>query len=134
MIFEINKDNEINNRIPFIDKDYLKNEFKNNPFAKVIVLKEDNTIIGYLYYSDIYDRLEINQIEIVESKRGLGNATTLLNYLTNNVEKDITLEVRKDNIPEINLYKKFNFKETAIRKSYYNGIDGILMERKKDSD
>ena len=26
--------------------------------------KEDNEIIGYIYYSDIYDRLEINQFEI----------------------------------------------------------------------
>ena len=27
-------------------------------------------------------------------------------------------------------YKKFNFEEVAIREKYYNGIDGILMERK----
>ena len=48
------------------------------------------------------------------------------------VEKNITLEVRKDNIPAINLYKKFNFQEKAIRKGYYQGTDGILMEREKD--
>ena len=27
------------------------------------------------------------------------------------------------------LYKKFGLREVAIRKGYYNGIDGILMER-----
>ena len=56
-----------------------------------------------------------------------------MKFLTETVDKDITLEVRKDNIPALKLYKEFNFKEVAIRKGYYNGIDGILMERKKDS-
>ena len=41
----------------------------------------------------------------------------------------ITLEVSKENKAAIELYKKFNFNEVAIRKGYYNGVDGILMER-----
>ena len=45
------------------------------------------------------------------------------------VDKNITLEVKIDNNAAINLYKKYNFVEKAIRKGYYNGIDGILMER-----
>ena len=49
------------------------------------------------------------------------------------VEKSITLEVKKDNIPAINLYKKFGFQEKAIRQGYYQGVDGILMEREKDT-
>ena len=50
------------------------------------------------------------------------------------MDKDITLEVREDNEPAIRLYLKNNFNKTAIRKGYYKGIDGILMERKKDSE
>ena len=46
------------------------------------------------------------------------------------VEKDITLEVKMDNFPAISLYEKNGFERKAIRKGYYNGIDGILMERK----
>ena len=42
---------------------------------------------------------------------------------------NITLEVRKDNISAINLYKKYGFVEKALRKGYYKGIDGILMEK-----
>ena len=34
-----------------------------------------------------------------------------------------------DNVKAINLYKKYGFKQVAIRKKYYNGIDGILMEK-----
>ena len=46
-----------------------------------------------------------------------------------NEKINITLEVRKDNIPAINLYKKHGFFEKAIRKGYYKGTDGILMEK-----
>ena len=129
MISELKKEdlNLINNT--FINKEYLENEFNNNPFIKVLILKED-IIIGYLYYSDIYDRVEINQIEIEENHRNCGKGSLLLKELTETVNKNITLEVREDNIPAIKLYEKFNFKKVAIRKGYYNGVDGILMERK----
>ena len=116
----------------FIDKDYLLNEFDNNPFIKVLLLIEDNKIIGYLYYSDIYDRAEINQIEIDSFHRNCGNGKKLMEYMINHVDKDITLEVKNNNDPAIKLYKKYGFKEVATRKGYYQGTDGILMERKKD--
>ncbi len=129
MISELKKEdlNLLNDT--FINKEYLENEFNNNPFIKVLILKED-IIIGYLYYSDIYDRVEINQIEIEENHRNCGKGSLLLKELTDTVDKNITLEVREDNIPAIKLYEKFDFKKVAIRKNYYNGIDGILMERK----
>ena len=38
------------------------------------------------------------------------------------------LEVNKENTYAIKLYKKVGFKEVAIRKNYYDGVDGILME------
>ena len=46
-------------------------------------------------------------------------------------DKDITLEVKQTNEIAIKLYKKYSFKQVAIRKGYYNNIDGLLMERKK---
>ena len=129
MIKELTKDNItiINNS--FINKEEVLKELSNNPFSKYIVYLENNEVIGYLYYSDIYDRVEINQIEINSIHRNCGYGSKLLEYLVNTVNKNITLEVNKDNIYAIKLYKKYNFKEVAIRKGYYNGIDGILMER-----
>ena len=56
-----------------------------------------------------------------------------MEYFTNSVDKNITLEVKEDNEPAIKLYEKFGFEKKAIREGYYNGVDGILMERKKDS-
>lgn len=133
MIIEINKENIDNLNFTFLEKDSVKKELDNNPFARIIGLEEDNQIIGYLYYSDIYDRIEINQIEVDKNRRNCGKASSMMKHLTDSVDKDITLEVKKDNIPALKLYEKYNFKEVAIRKGYYQGIDGILMERKKDS-
>ena len=64
MIYSLNKNNlsVLNNT--FIDRKEIENELLNNPFGKVLLYEEDKQIIGYIYYSDIYDRVEINQFEI----------------------------------------------------------------------
>ena len=128
MFIELTKDNLdiINNT--FIDKEIVKKDLDTNPFAKYILLKEEE-VIAYIYYSYIYDRCEINQIEVLKEKRNLGYGTKILKYLTEKVEMPITLEVNKENTPAIKLYRKLGFKDVAIRKGYYNGVDGILMER-----
>ena len=131
MISELININEVDNS--FINKEYLENELKNNPYAKVLLLKEDNKVIGYIYSSDIYERVEINQFEIDESYRNKGNGNLLLQEMINKVNKDITLEVREDNTYAIKVYEKNEFIKTATRKGYYNGVDGILMERKGSS-
>ena len=46
-------------------------------------------------------------------------------------KKHPAYEVKKDNLPAIHLYKSVGFVEKAIRKGYYQGIDGILMEKEK---
>lgn len=129
MIISITKENVHTEDSAYLTSKNLMEELKNNPFAKILIYKEE-TIIGYLYYSDIYDRAEINQIEIDSLHRNCGKGSELLQKMIETVEKSITLEVRKDNIPALRLYKKFGFEQKAIRKGYYQGIDGILMERK----
>ncbi len=114
-----------------LSKKTVTDELKNNPFGKYLILEEDSQIIGYIYYSDIYERAEINQFEVQVINRNCGNGTRLLKNLIELVDKNITLEVKKDNIVALKLYKKMGFEEKAIRKKYYNGIDGILMERVK---
>ena len=52
----------------------------------------------------------------------------LKNSGDNNI-KNITLEVKEDNIAAINLYKKYGFKKVSTREKYYDGINGILMEK-----
>ena len=105
----------------------------NNPFAKRIEYVIDNLVIGYLEYSLIYDRMEIDNFYVNEEYRNQGIGTKLLSYLISEAISlrviNITLEVRCSNEVAISLYKKFGFREVALRKFYYGDEDGILMEK-----
>lgn len=104
-----------------------------NPFSYEVTYIEDNEVLGTLNYSLIYDRIEIDNIKVEPSHRGKGIGNKLMSYLVSvaieNRVENITLEVRKSNKIAINLYKKFNFREVAIRKYYYGDEDAILMEK-----
>ena len=126
MIIEVNKEKLSLLKDSFINEEYITNEFSNNPFAKVLIYKENSKIVGYLYYSNIYDRIELNQIEVLKNYRNKGIASKLIEELLKK-EKDISLEVKKTNTIAINLYKKYAFREVALRTKYYDGIDGIIM-------
>ena len=112
----------------------IKQEFSNNPFTIYFILFINKKIIGFLNINKLYDKVEIININILKEyqKRGYSKLlmSELIAFTEENKIENITLEVNKENFIAINLYKKYNFKEVAIRKGYYNGIDGILMERK----
>lgn len=104
-----------------------------NPFQKSLEFCQDGKVIGYLLYSHIYDRLEIDNFFVEEAMRGNGIGKKLLSYLVciaiDSHVVNITLEVRKSNEIARNLYNSFGFREVAIRKLYYGDEDGILMEK-----
>ena len=126
---EINLNDYKNELIPV---DTINRDLEVNPFGRYLLFIEENEIVGFIYYSDIYDRAEINQIEVLVSHRNCGKASKLLKKAIELVDKSITLEVKIDNFPAIHLYEKYGFERKAIRKGYYNGIDGILMERNNE--
>lgn len=107
-------------------------EFSTDPFLKILTFEDDNLIKGFLLYSEIYDRIEINQIEVLTKYQQNHIASSLMEYLINIAKEkqlsNITLEVKESNYKAINLYHKYNFVEVAKRKGYYNGVDAILME------
>lgn len=131
MLTIIDKENTDKIKGDFLKKEEVKSELLNNPYGKYLILTEEDATIGYIYYSDIYERAEINQFEIQNIHRNCGKGQILLKYFLKVVEKDITLEAKITNFPAIHIYEKYGFHKVAIRKGYYNGIDGILMERKK---
>lgn len=108
-------------------------EFSTNPYLKIITYVEKDKVRGFLLYSLIYDRIEIEQFEVTTKERGKGIGDKLLKYLIEKYKekdiKNITLEVKEDNIKAINLYKKYGFKKVSTREKYYDGINGILMEK-----
>ena len=104
-----------------------------NPFARKIEYIIDDKSVGYLEYSLIYDRMEIDNFYVMDEYRNQGIGTKLMAHLIslaiNYRVINITLEVRISNQIAINLYKKFGFREVALRKFYYGDEDGILMEK-----
>lgn len=104
-----------------------------NPFSKTIEYVVNSNVVGYLKYSLIYDRMEIDNIYVEEEYRMQGIGNKLMSYLISKAIEsrvvNITLEVRISNEIARNLYKKFGFHEVAIRKYYYGDEDAILMEK-----
>ncbi len=103
----------------------------NNSFVNYIAYQKDQ-ILGYIEYNDLYESIDIVNIFVLEEYRNVGIGYKLLKELINIAKKgnkeNITLEVSSLNDVAINLYKKVGFKQVAIRKGYYKGIDGYLME------
>ena len=104
-----------------------------SPYVKYIEYIEEDKIFGYLKYSLIYDRMEIDNILVEPEYRGqkIGNKlmSRLISIAIEEHVVNITLEVRVSNEIARNLYKKFGFREVALRKFYYGDEDAILMEK-----
>ena len=103
-----------------------------SPYVKYIEYIEEDKVLGYLKYSLIYDRMEIDNILVEPEYRGqkIGNKlmSRLISIAIEEHVVNITLEVRVSNEIARNLYKKFGFREVALRKFYYGDEDAILME------
>lgn len=138
MIVEMTKnDNDLMNSFDFLFSTIfsykINDDFINNSFTKYFIYLEKSNIIGFVNYYDLYERFEIANIYVLEDYRHKGIASSLITKVIDvgkqkNIE-NITLEVKKDNDAAIALYKKFDFLPVAVRSKYYNGVDGILMER-----
>lgn len=126
MIIEITKDNISILDDSNISPDYVLSLFDSNPFAKFLVCVVDGTVVGYLYYSDIYDRIEINQITVFDYYKRRGYGSMLMGKVLS-FGKNVSLEVNVNNISAIDLYKKYGFRIVSVRKGYYDGVDGYLM-------
>ncbi len=104
-----------------------------NPFQRRVEYFVNELSVGYLEYSIIYDRMEVDNVLVNEEYRGQGIGSKLMAYLVSLAIEyrvdNITLEVRVSNEIARNLYKKFGFREVALRKYYYGDEDGILMEK-----
>ena len=118
----------------FTIKNNIKEEFLLNPFLKYFILYCEGNPVGYLSFHECYEKVEIVNIEVKEEYRHKGYGGYLMSNLITYCEDknviNITLEVNKFNTNAIQLYEHFGFNSVAVRKGYYDGIDGILMERK----
>lgn len=111
----------------------VKEDIKNNQFTNYLTYLVNGEPVAFINYYIMYERAEIININVLEEYQNQKIASKLLEYMVNecishNV-KSITLEVKETNIKAIHLYEKFDFSKVVVRRKYYQGIDGILMEK-----
>lgn len=133
MILKANNDDlEVIKRIV---KEQFNSELSLNEFSNIYVYKNEE-ILGFLVFSIIYERSEIDYIYVFEKYRNKKIASKLLDkmfiILRENNAKSVSLEVMIENLNAISLYKKYGFKEVARREKYYLDKDAYLMMREVD--
>lgn len=116
----------------FWTESVLKKELENPASTYIVAIDEQNNVVGYAGIWQPIDEAHITNIVTKKDKRNNKIATRMLEELINIAKtrklKNITLEVNINNIPAINLYKKYKFEEVGIRKKYYNNTeDAIIM-------
>ena len=102
----------------------------NEEFKNIEVYVDNESIIGFIDYSIIYDRAEINYIYVLDDYQRQGIATKLLFAMESNLKNvaNITLEVNETNEKAIKFYEKNGFKVVSKREKYYkDGHDAYLM-------
>ncbi|MDR3306358.1 MAG: ribosomal protein S18-alanine N-acetyltransferase [Endomicrobium sp.] len=95
------------------------------------VLLENKTALGYYIISTVVDEVEIVSIAVSPKfrRQNLGKfmMADILKEVLSKKSKSIFLEARKSNMPALNLYKSFGFKEIGLRKNYYKDEDAVVL-------
>ena len=130
LLYEIEKDDDKE----VLELKDLEYEVHENPVSKILVIKDNLKIIGYLDYWITFDSSTIFKIIIKKEYRAQGLASSLLEKMFEDLKENevlfSTLEVRVSNENAIKLYKKFNYEKVTIKEKYYkDGEDAIYMVR-----
>ena len=92
-------------------------------YYKNLVITFNDKVVGYISITIIFEECNLVKIIIDEAYRNRGYATRLINHIISDARlcgvQKIFLEVRADNYPAQNLYKKIGFKKTNTREKYY---------------
>lgn len=135
MIIECNETHisELNKMLSYFHVTLTKENMEDNPFIHYFAYVVDSEMVGFISYSILYERAELNYIYVKTEYRGSKVGTLLLENMfekCNSVGvKNITLEVRESNIAAIKLYESKGFETVAKRSNYYQSEDGLLMEK-----
>jgi ribosomal-protein-alanine N-acetyltransferase len=115
-------------------EEHFKQEMS-KPYSQTLVLTDDETdtqIAGYIVVWFMFDECQILNVAVDEPFRGLGLAKQMIRksiqLAFHKGLKKIVLDVRKSNMPAVQLYQALSFTITHIRKGFYsNGEDAYQM-------
>lgn len=113
-------------------EDYFLRELR-NPLCTILAAFDGDTAAAFINVWYVAGELTINNIAVIESYRRRGIAERLINAaFTLYPQAELALlEVRASNTAAQKLYKKLDFIQTSIRKSYYSDPteDALLMTK-----
>lgn len=127
-IMEIEKDSFA---IPW-SRASVEKELRNN-LAIYAVVKENDKVVGYGGMWHVVNEGHVTNIAVHKDYRRKGIGNIIVNKLIEIAEEKemigLTLEVRKSNVPALELYRKNGFKLEGIRPEYYedNKEDAYIM-------
>ena len=113
----------------------IKYELEENERAFYLVAEHSGKVVGYAGLWWILDEGHITNVAVRPGYRNRKIAEGIIGILIEHTMQSgilhHTLEVRRDNEPAINLYEKFGFEVSGVRKGYYknDGEDALLMWR-----
>ena len=104
------------------------------PFVVGYVAREESRLVGYAVTSVLFEEAELLNVATAPDVRGRGIGSALLNAFLTDAKRlgaqKAFLEVRVSNVSALSLYRKFAFKDSYVRKKYYeDGEDALVMER-----
>ena len=113
------------------NKQMLLSAFEGQRYFSIGVFFGDE-LVGVIGYTLLLDDADIESVVVKESFKRQGIASALIDLaiidIIKNRKQKIFLEVRKSNLPAINLYTKCGFSELSVRKKYYaDGEDAIIL-------
>ena len=118
---------------PWSRQDFLAS-IKNDTHI-YLVAEQDGVVMGYCGMWGIVGEGQITNVAVAPQYRRQGVAKKLFRvFLDKGEQKGLTaftLEVRTSNVPAIELYKSFGFKEAGVRKDFYElpKEDALIMWR-----
>jgi ribosomal-protein-alanine N-acetyltransferase len=115
-------------------KDAYRAELEENQVACYIVARDEAAdVVGFAGMWVIFDEAHVTTIAVDPRRRGerIGERLmlALIDLAVTRGARWMTLEVRPSNAPALAMYRKFGFRDVAVRKRYYsdNGEDAAVM-------
>ena len=108
-------------------------ELTDNPASRCWVAEMDGKLVGMIVVWLIVDEVHVATIATHPDFRRQGIAKRLLSHalrqLSNEGAQSSFLEVRASNLAAQEMYRKFGYEESGVRRRYYrdNDEDAILM-------
>ena len=116
----------------------FRQELDDDPGKYPVVLTMNSQVIGYGLGWIVLDEFHLGNLAVRPDLKGRGYGSLILERMLKQVKsrgcRTASLEVRASNQTAINLYHKYNFKEIAVRKKYYQDEDALVLLARLDEE